>query len=74
MTVARSEPIRPKLRQFVLGATDLEIDFQKLVCNVGDNGFKLACTNEVAINKKKVMMTKGVRVKIELELTWTKRA
>ena len=41
-----------KFRQFVSGATDLEIDFRKLVYDIYDNGFKLACTNEIAVNEK----------------------
>ena len=42
-----------KLRQFVFGATDLRIDFRKLVYDVYNRGFKLACTNKVAINGKR---------------------
>ena len=42
-------PIKSKLRQFVSRATDFGNDFRKLVCNVGDNGFKFACTDKVSI-------------------------
>ena len=41
--------IRPKLQQFLSGVTDLRIDFQKLVCNIGDSGFELASTNKIAV-------------------------
>ena len=29
---------------------DVEINFQKLVCNVGDSGFELACMDVVAVD------------------------
>ena len=32
---------------------DLEIDFWKLMCDVGDSDFELACMDTIAINKKR---------------------
>ena len=43
---------------------DLEIDFRKLVCDRGDNGFELACTDEVVVNEKKVATAKRARYKL----------
>ena len=48
-----------KLRQFVLGATDLKIDFQKLVYNNDDCSFELAYANEVTVDGKRSPQGKG---------------
>ena len=45
--------IRLKTSQFVLGTIDLRIDFRKLVCDDDNNGFELASTNEVAVDRKR---------------------
>ena len=42
-----------KLQQFVSGAMDLGIDFQKLVCDDDDSGFELACRNEAVVDGKR---------------------
>ena len=42
-----------------MGATDLGIDFRKLVNRDNDNGFELACTNEIIVDGKRSSRGKG---------------
>ena len=37
----------------VTGATDLEIDFRKLVCEDNDSGYKSMCVNEKIVDEKR---------------------
>ena len=46
-------PNRLKLQQLGSGATDVEINFQKLMYDIGDRGFELTCKDEVVVNKKR---------------------
>ena len=41
-----------KLWQFVSRATDLGIDFRKLVYEDNDSGYKSVCTNEKTVDDK----------------------
>ena len=56
-----------KLQQFVSGATDLEIDFRKLVNDDNDSSYKLMCMNEVTVDGKRSPRGRELAYKLERE-------
>ena len=59
-----------KLRQFVSRATDLGIDFRKLVCDDNNSGFELAYTNEVTIDGKRSPRGRWLANELERSGSW----